>query len=509
MRDHQGITLDQFNGLFKRGKPETTPIDHFTDCNNIQYFGEGGFQTRDGVDILQSVQVPLRNILRIYNYVTQDRNTLLVLTEGGDIYHVINGGTVFGPILHIAGMTDFGYGAYNGRAFITPFISRVSFTGQVIETGMQNQFVYVYKGDGTTARLAAGNPPPIPKFNSVVSPTAGFTDPGLHAFAVLFETDTGYLTAPGGYGIQFVADNNVVTVADKAVDFSAIPTGGPEVVARRLVATAVIPAYNGDPLGYQFFEIPGGRIPDNITTTWSASFFDADLVTDASHLLDNFSKIPAGVGISFYHGRLCLHATFEDISIIYVSAAGEPEAINQTDGFLIVPLDGNPITNTQELRDVLYAFKRNRTVAYVDNGGVPSTWPFTIVDQAVGCPVHGVATVIDTGSASVDFLVTTSYRGVELFNGKYMDPELSWKIKNFWLDLDKTGFRNIQILNDPIKEMIYIVLPDFTILMGDYNNGLDSKRIRWTPWSFDFKVNTIALVDINTLILGSSRRLFT
>ena len=65
VRDHQGITLSVFNGLWNRGTPDTVPIDHFSDCNNIDFTGSSSFRTRDGIIPSQTVDVPLVNIKRI------------------------------------------------------------------------------------------------------------------------------------------------------------------------------------------------------------------------------------------------------------------------------------------------------------------------------------------------------------------------------------------------------------------------------------------------------------
>jgi hypothetical protein len=46
MRDHEPIVLEEFNGLWKRGDPESCPIDHFPDGENFQSI-ESGFETRD------------------------------------------------------------------------------------------------------------------------------------------------------------------------------------------------------------------------------------------------------------------------------------------------------------------------------------------------------------------------------------------------------------------------------------------------------------------------------
>src|SRR3982751_6883999 len=102
MREHQPIVLEEFNGLWSRGDVEETPMDHFSDCNNLKFVGSSSFGTRDGIGRHQQVASPLSNILRVYNYPTSDKNTLLVLTSGGLIYHVVDSVTIFGPILTIA-----------------------------------------------------------------------------------------------------------------------------------------------------------------------------------------------------------------------------------------------------------------------------------------------------------------------------------------------------------------------------------------------------------------------
>ncbi len=497
-RDHEPIVLETFNGLYDRGSADTCPQDHFSDCENLRFVGTGEFGTRFGISPHQDVVAPIGNIRRIYNYVTTTANTLLVLIEDagtGKIYHVVDSTTVFGPILAIAGMEDFAFAPYAGRAYISPF-KTYGTAPNTQEKGMQNEFLYVYLGDGTAARKAGGDPPGAGTL-TIVNGT-GDTDPGFHLFGVVYETDTGFLSEP-----SFLT--GFTTSAGNGVSFSNIPISPDAfVIARRIVATRAITNYNGDTVGYTYYFIPNGRIVNNVDTTLNnITFFDADLVEDASHLFDIFADIPAGAALTIYRSRLCLSCTFDDISIVRVSAKGEPEVFNEIDGFLIAPLDGNPITNAQEMRDILYVFKRNRTISFVDNGDVPTTWPMIIIDYGLGCPVHGIAVVIDSGSSSVDYLIVASYRGLMIFNGTYQDMELSWKIKDFWAAQDTALFRRIQVLDDTVDKIIYCTLPDYRLLIGDYNNGKNPEKIRWVPVRFDVQVNTIALINVNTLIIGA------
>lgn len=508
IRGHQPIKLSSFNGLWDRGNPEEVPLDHFRDLLNIDFYGSSGFRTRDGIGITQGVEAPLSNILRAYNYPTQNSNDLIVLIENsdgdGEIYHVAPGGTTFGPLLTITGMTDFSFIPYAGRAYISPFSSFPDENGELFqEKGLEGEFLYVYLGDGTAARKAAGSPPSGTL--SVADGAAGNTDAGDHIFGAVFESDTGWLSAPGVLV-------NFETEAAKSVTFTNIPTSGNASVTKvHIVASKVIEDYNGDLEGYQLFFIPGATVDNGTTSLADISFFDADLLEDASHLLDNYEEIPAGAVLGLYHNRLCLAATFDDISIALVSAPGEPEAISQIDGIIIVPLDGNPITNLQELRDVLYITKRNRTASYIDNEDEPSSWPLTFIDQALGSVVHGIATVLDSGSSSVDYLLVANYKGINIFSGQYSTPELTWKIQNFWASLDRNEFRQIQMLNDSINQRLYVVVPSgfFNILLvGDWKNGLDPKNIRWTLWNFYFKLSCVAQVNIDQLIVGGTNLFF-
>jgi hypothetical protein len=504
IRDHQGIVLERFNGLYQRGDLDTTPLDHFADCNNIKLIGDYSFRTRDGIGITQNVLVPLRNVKRIYNYPTQTANTLIVLTYNydtgyGSIHHVVDKNTVYGPLLSIKGMTDFAFVPYAGRAYISPFSDYVN-GDLVFQKGLANEFLYVYDGLGNRARKVAGTG--LSGSMTVANGAAGHTDAGQHVFGIVSQTISGY-NAPPTILTGFVSS------AGSSVSFGSIPTSGdPSVVKRLLVATKVINTsvtpWNGNLTGSQFFFVPNAVINNNSDTFLNnISFYDADLLSDASSLLDNYTSIPAGASLSLYHNRLCLAATATDISLILVSQPGEPEAINQISGLIVFPLDGNPITNAQEMRDVFYVFKRAKTVAYADNGGDPSSWPLIPIDSALGTSVHGIATVLDSGSSSIDFLIVATYQGISQFNGRYVTPELSFKIINLWAQLDRNKFGSIQIVNAVVQKELYVILPTRNMLVGNYANGMDWKNIRWTPWSFRMGVNTVAIHNIDEIILGA------
>lgn len=625
MRDHKPVLIEEFNGLWRRDPDDSCPLDHFTEANNIA-FVEGGFETRPGLNTF----IAQNDVLRQYNYKTQEKEGLLILVNGGHIYHSLTDGSniTYGPILSVGGMIDFGFHSYNGRAYITPFAIFTDILGREYALGVPGEYVYVYKGDGTMARKAAGFPPTlngmigvsdtetfksynsrfdgvvskgvhlftvidnsgnnlVPVFPVVYTPgnkeielsnipipigatsrtilmtraidpknyvpdqttytyyealviannidttaklsvndaglvtvvapgvspitaalqselasTLGFADIGFHLIAVVYETDTGYRTA---LGPENFASISIVDIT-KGIHVFNIPVSPDTfVVKRHLVATRAIANYNGDQRGYQFYFIPEGTLEDNITTELVVSFYDADLLEDASHLMDNFSEIPAGVTLNTYKSRMGLSGFYEDESLQRFSAPGEPEAFDQVDGNVIIPLDGKAITNGQEFRDVFYVDKLTMTYAVIDNGLEPSEWPAPQpIDQGLGASIHGVAKVLDSDGVNIEFYLKMNLSGLYIFNGTFVKTEITWKIRDFWFELPRNYFTNMQIMNDSIGGYLFINIEERKmILHADYNRGLDAKSIRWAPWTFDIDTTSIAIVQIDVLVIGT------
>lgn len=420
------------------------------------------------------------------------------LVTGRKLYRTVVNGSQLKLVHTFADNTTATYVDTNADGTLganVPTSNTFVFGSNPVTIGLTDEFLYVYAGDGTNARKAAGaslSGTPV-----IANGAAGHTDAGLHVFGWVSETISGYLSEPAALG-------SFTTSATLSVSFTNVPVStDTSVIKRHLVASAVIPSFNGDLTGYDLFFVPGASINNNSDTSLSnISFYDADLLDDASHLFDNYSSIPAGAVLTLYNNRLCLFATATDISLGLVSAPGEPEAISQVDGLLIVPPNGNPISNAQELRSVLYVNKNTQTTSFTDNGDAPSTWLQQAIDNGLGSFVHGVATVLDSGAVSVDYLIIATYQGISLFNGRYVTPELSWKIENYWRSLDRTLFDHIQIVNDSIRKEFYVLLSDATILIGNYANGLDPKNIRWSIWTLDSNLTTISVSDINDIVFG-------
>jgi hypothetical protein len=487
VRGHYPVTLDEFNGLFKRDdNDEACPPDHFRDCLNLQS-QDKTFKTRDGIDTMAGPG----EVIRAYKFKSETYGEgLIVLNSAGEFFHQTYGpDATLGPILTVPTATDFVMLDFAGKAYISPI------TGL---HGTSGEFLYVYLGAGVNARKAAGTGVPS---SAIVAANgaAGFTDAGLHIFAVVGETDTGYLSPPTGM-VAFTTD------AAFSVSFSSVPVfTGSQWTKRHIVASKVTLNWNGDLTGQQFYFIPNATINDNSTTTLAdISFYDIELLDDASHLIDNFSEIPAGAVLSTYNGRLLIGNGDFGEGVAYLSEPGEYEAIDQVDGFIIPPERTVHLTNAVEYRDVLYVFKKDRTYSYIDNGDVPSAWEEpTTIDNGIGTGFHGIATVLDSKGINIEFVVISHSSGLYGFSGTYVKPELSWKIEKHWLTLDGSD-NHTQLLIDSINKKILILLQNGRMLMVDFSDNMDYKEVKWWPWSFDAFISTIVLLEGPTLILGSS-----
>lgn len=496
MRGHDPILIEQFNGLWARGDADSTPPDHFVDCNNIQYI-ESGFATRDAIEPFYNPRADgVRKIVRMYTFNTSTDDGLITLDDSGNFYHVIPGIPSATFILNVPNAEDFAMAAANDRAYITPFN----------QAGL-NDFLYVYNGNGLPARKAGGNPPVDADgaLAAANSGTAGNVEAGIHIFGVVYETDSGFDTQIGPDTLPTVTASGT-----KKVDLSNIPVSpSAAVVARRVVASkAINPAlFTGDTRGYELFFVPGGEISNNTSTTLTVNFYDVELLESASNLLDIRSSIISGSCLTFYHDRLVLGNPYNLPYVAYVSEIGQYEAFNAVDGLIEVSADGLGITVAQEYRDILYVFKINETIGFSDNGDVPSSWPSTVVDEGLGAGIHGVCYVDTRGGASSEFLLLENYSGIYIFNGTFQRPELSYKIKDLWLSFTQnTVARNVQFYNNVLISVIYINIPeDKFILIGDYANGMTSEVIRWSKWIFDVQPDTITLFDKpEKLLIGST-----
>ena len=478
--DHTPQAVSNFLGLFANGPMDSVPLDHAYDAQNNIYT-ESGVETRYGSELNLTTGFPVR---RMFSYRRIDETPrLLLLDNSGNIYDSTN---LVTPILTIIGMTDFSFVNYNNRAYISPHNGIEGLPGQVI---------YVY--DGTTCR-PAGGAAPIGSITATTSATSGSVEAGFRLFAIAYETASGYITQPGP-----TIFTGYTGPGGFKVDLSTLSTGPVGVVARRILATKRVLLYDGNQLGQEYFFVPGGRIPDNVSTTLTVDFFDADLISSADYLFDQRSTIPACLFLSTYKNRLVSGNFDGNNSVVLYSKANEPESFNEVTGFQVIePTESTGVKCGIEFRDTFYIFKSLRASATLANDLVgASSWGVANIDRGAGTEVFGISRILDAQGTNNDKFLIADKSGLIVFDGTARAPALTWKVKNIWDRVNKDAGNEIQVYNDPTKTLLYIALPldgatkpNF-LLVGDYADGMDPTNIIWDIWSFPVSNLCIAIED--------------
>jgi len=474
MRDHPPLVVDAFRGTFDRGEDEVCPAGFFLSSLNYR-FTKGGIQTREGssYDVLAAPLTSAIKVKRMELYErTGEAQRLLILNDVGQIWDSVTGLM----ILSIPTMTDFSCTVMYERAYITPHNS---------VTGLPGEKVYVYEGSGS-ARPAGGSGPSTTPIVAANSASSGKVDSGVRFYGVAFESATGFISTLGGFV-------SLESPGEHKVDLSSIPLGPAGTVARVLVATKEILPENAQAFDAQtYYFIPDGRIPNNTGSTITVDFYDADLMDDASYLLEQLSEIPAGVGIGQYKSSLIVWGENLNPSIVRVSKPGEPEAHNGAEGYLTVyPGIGGGIKNCTEYRNQIIICKAHRTYASLGNDDSPAFWEVGEVDGSVGTECHGIGQILNIGSNVEDRIFIADRAGLRLFVGTYSDDYiLSYNVDDIWGRITPTAFNQVEVQVDAINFFIYVALPldgaltPNYILYGDYSEGLGEETIRWTLWKF-------------------------
>ncbi len=474
LTEYTPTEIKEFKGLYKRGIPDETPVSHAICCENNIFREVGQWKTRAGAGLSYALN---HSTKRFFLANTAGTPHLLTLDFAGNIYADTNGT----PIWSDANIVDFNALNLFNRVYILPI------------TNGSAAFLLVW--DGTNpVRLAAGIAPTTGC--TAADGGAGNVDAGVHQFGVCFVTNTGFITRPGQSISGVFTPTSYTAPGSKKVVLSGIPTGGSDVVARYIVATCANETL--------FFFVPGGLINDNTTTTVTLNFYDTDLLLSADYLFDLYEKIPAASiagALYTYHSRLFL-APGNNTAL--VSRPSDPESIDEVDGVITLP---NPAYNTIrgfcQLYDTLYLIKSTGIASTYDNADVPSTWVVTEVDGTHGGFQNSVSTVSITQVAlgQNEMFLLCDLGGIFIFNGATSVLPLTWKIDDIWQMITPEGLPNITIMNDPFKEVFYVLIPTKgsvqanLLLVGDYTEGLTHTAIKWTIFTFPFTPCAIALYN--------------
>jgi len=482
----------EYLGRFNRGVDEVCPSNHGLDELNIA-FSEKTSGTRFGFAAHLAASGAWSGVAkRVHTYERVGEATRRIILDATN--KLWDDTDLTAPILTFAGtVNDFSLRTIFNRAYISPHDGNVGVTGEK---------VYVYDGTGN-ARLAAGNPPAGFTLVAVQGSSGGKIEAGHHLFAVAYETSSGHITAPGLSGAEIV--NYEATAAAFKCDLSGIPTGPAGTVGRYVIATPVLgDTYNGNPAEQEWFFVPDGHIANNIDTTLTVDFFDADLLESADHLQYQKDTIPAGVALVDFAGRLVVIGDPSSASVPWVSEENEPESISELEGYITVdPGDaGGGVKNGVANRGTLYLAKSSRFYAVTDNGAAPSTWKPDRVDSAVGAECFSIGRILNTPGAMQETMFVADRTGLYLFPpapGSSASDPLTWKIDDDWEDINPAYFWTTQVFIDQLAMKIYInvALGSATepshIFVGDFKHGLDKDNIRWSKWVLPKKPTSIWL----------------
>lgn len=470
-----------FKGLWNRGHTDECPPDHLSECENVEFIS-ARITTRNGYR--QFFVEP--NIVRMHLY---KPNPPFAGTNVPRIISLNSNGQLKDVLLNVVLHTDvlwkdFALVNFFGRCYISPHDGKV---------GIQNQVVWTYNGTGVLGFLQAAAPIPTVALTAAISGVNGSVkfEIGDYVISYAYETSTGFITQPWAPFVK------VSSFGGWRIEITNLPLGPAGTAARWIIMSKVIQFETAGGIGNP--QLPGNaafyplflakRVGDNTTTVSFVDQYDNDLINTADDLFSSRTTIPAGVGMLDYKGRMVVYGIYENPSIVLVSQIGDPENFSATSGFLITePSDNTGIRSCVEFRDILYIFKRQRGGMTQDNGNDASTWQLVEIEKAYGTEQYGIAAVLDAKGSSSEGFIMASLGGLVYFNGVFVEPTLSFKIRDLWHRITENYFHLVQVALDPTHRRIYILVPldespTLThIIFGDYRDGLDPMNIKWSIW---------------------------
>lgn len=413
--------------------------------------------------------------IRFYLYEKSSGYRIIFLDADGNIWDTVSASiikTFSGDVTDFHGIT------LNDRFYFTPH-NRI--------TGTDGEVVYIYDPDLTpNVRKAAGDPA-TGIFTVAVSSVNGFIEPGLHAVAVSFVTDTGFITKPALH-TSFTAPD-----PKKKVNITAVPLGPAGTVARIIWMSKVILSYDGNlanvPL-YSAYKIENNTSTDLLDTL---DVYDSQLISSADPYIETLNEIPAGTYLTNLDGQMVICGNKESPHTLYISNPNEPENINAVDGLReCMRGDGVGVKTTRALHGNLVFWKSNKTGILRPNSDTPAEWPLEIIDSALGAEVYGVSEIIDGDGMFYGVYLVANKLGVHIFNGTYVNvlKPLTYVIDSLWkCSCIINNLTKIRLVVDPLSFRIYILVPHEETThwyVGDFAEGLSWDTIKWSPWNFNY-----------------------
>ncbi len=491
MRGQTPIVIDDFRGLFNRGPQENCPKNYFPDCLNLEFEYHRAY-TRG--EFLQTYNFTAftGNIIGLYIFPRLDgtfRRLILHRETGTGIVRLIDIDHPSAPPFTVATYTT-----DVDAVSVLPLYNRL-YIAQLTTFNEHKTDAVVQVYDGTNVARNAAGAAPSGASMTATEPGAGNISAGIHLYAVVFETPSGFITKPGP-----AAWTNKTSAGSKNINLAGIPTGPAGTLNRYILATKRIPTYAPPQENFVLYFVPNGLVSGNVTTTLTFDFFDTELVNSADYLLDQLETIPAGplfsigssLGVAGYKISSVLGpgATGDKTSIALVSKAVEVEAFSVDEGFIVVkPSMGGSLTNALDLNGTLYFFKEGLTAAIQpDMNTSPASWGDPgVIDSSIGSTPFGIAQYMGVPYIMNNGAFVMTRFGLQHFNGAYNNISLA--ISGTWKDITNfKAFKNSIAVVDPDKKRVYTFIAKGSgyadnFMVMDFKDGFTADLVKWCPWN--------------------------
>jgi hypothetical protein len=526
IKEFKGIHVTDIDSDFPKHTQGEIPFDSALNAENLLYLKKGGMKTRSGIDkyingptgIGANEDVVQFWEIKVLNSIPQTDRWLILTWDGtnGRLYDTQVTAPATNPVAAVVGMKyAFVINAF-GRMYISPWEGWATPLGDASGTGGSgNNYVWVYTG-AYNARLAAGSAPTIGTFAAAAA-AGGLCTVGLHIISVVFETDTGFITAWSETGGG--ATISVTTSAPNAtINLTNIPVGaaGSGVVKRHIIMSKITGGASVDNYLRTYEPFFAKTIEDNTTASTSLSLPDSELVDSAAEYSPDevLGFVRSYVSMATY-GKRMVYLGSRNSGTLYglhdtaaISSNKSPEQIdravfqlaNQGDRFtvLVGPEYGGKVMAGAELRGAFFIFKEDATFAVSETSDDPSTWIINLVDSGRGAFPFGVSQTSDgPGGLLYDSLLVCGNHGITRISGSaYAEGYLNAKYENYavtewmWDEYTLEEAKWSKLLVDPIRRLIFVKFGDPLndikdyLLVGNYYMGLSPDLVRWAKWKF-------------------------
>lgn len=513
MKDQKAFPIQgkDFDGLYARGvsgntyDPNECPSNGFTTANQAR-FTPWGIQGRPGTETFTPFKVFTGTVVQILPYHTNNAATGAVVNG----YFIVE--QAAGPITNVydsnAAVPATPIKVTGGNFWVSFIVlfGRIAFTFHDFTTGQVATSFQVYKPGAAASRDNGGASPGLGGRNFASSGTAGLVTSGIHVFGLSYEYDTGYTSA---LSTVTGVDTNFFTLAaaNQQVTATGLPLALPaNVVALHILGSRLVVNSSGRSADYEMFFITSLTAAQVIiaagTTTFN--FTDESLEDSADYLFDLFGSLYSQLGFTYYAGRTIAwgekyNSAFTiGPSCLRVSETQDPESFSISHGFVEVFRDDGDsgVKSCWEYKGLLIIQKENRTFVTRDNGDDPNTWQVDVLDGTIGGVLFGIAkTSNQVGAIRTDYTISIGRNGVYLFDGKFNEIPLTWKIERLWQQIsEQSQYFTYQILDIPTaKLLIFKVWAPLVVevtpnrpymLVCDYSKGLSYQTVRWSQWFF-------------------------